>query len=216
MSADSIGDDPAVASAPPPGGEGRFCSTTDAARMLGLSNTTVQGMVERGELKAWKTRGGHRRILVESVERVAAMRGAPPSARARGEQQAVVLDVLVVEDDAALRDVYARTIGGWGLPVRVTAAADGMEALLLIERQRPDLLVADLQMRPMDGFELLRMLRQHREFDAMMVVAVTGLDEAEIDARGGVPRGTVVYPKPVPFEKLQGFIESTLLRKQLA
>ena len=68
---------------------------------------------------------------------------------------------------------------------------------------------------PMDGFELLRMFRQHPEFDRMVVIAATGLDESEIEARGGVPKGTIVYRKPVQFEKLRGFIESALLRKEL-
>ena len=43
---------------------GQFCGTTEAARILGLSVGTVQSLVERQELMAWKTRGGHRRIAM--------------------------------------------------------------------------------------------------------------------------------------------------------
>ena len=46
------------------------CSTRDAARLLGVSVRTAQLWVEDGRLRAWKTPGGHRRILVESVERL--------------------------------------------------------------------------------------------------------------------------------------------------
>lgn len=195
-------------------GEEEYYSTTEAAQRLHVSNTTVQIMVERGELKAWKTRGGHRRIARESVERLAHLRGLRASARQRGDERAS-LSVLVADDDAALRALYEKTIGDWGLPVQLLVARDGMEALLMIERNRPDILIADLHMRPMDGFELLRMFRQHPEFDRMVVIAATGLDESEIEARGGVPKGTIVYRKPVQFEKLRGFIESALLRKEL-
>ena len=186
-------------------------STSEAARLLGVSNTTIQIMVERGELEAWRTRGGHRRISLESLERLKAQR----SNRAGRRTEASTLHVLLVEDDIPLRTLYAHTIASWSLPVDVAVAGDGMEALLLIERRRPDVLIMDLMMAPIDGFQLLRTLRQHREFNAMAVVAVTGLDDAEIAARGGLPKGVVLYKKPVPFEKLQGFIESSLLRKQL-
>lgn len=45
----------------------QFLSTAEAARMLGLSTTLVQTLVDQGELKGWKTRGGHRRISLESI-----------------------------------------------------------------------------------------------------------------------------------------------------
>jgi len=54
-------------------------STLEVARMLGMAVRSVQLMVDRGELTAWKTPGGHRRILRESVERWRAARGIGPS-----------------------------------------------------------------------------------------------------------------------------------------
>lgn len=47
--------------------QSQFLSTAEAARMLGLSTTLVQTLVDQGELKGWKTRGGHRRISLESI-----------------------------------------------------------------------------------------------------------------------------------------------------
>lgn len=197
--------------APPSDGEGEaVCSTTEAARRLGVSNTTVQLMVERGELSAWRTRGGHRRISIASIERLKALRATPTPGRS-GE-----LGLLLVEDDVALRTLYLQAIRSWRLPVRLAVAGDGMEALLLIERERPDLVITDLLMAPVDDFQLLRMLRDRREFDDMVVIAVTGMSEAEIAAKGGVPKGVVVYGKPAPLDKLQGFVESSITRKQLS
>ena len=45
----------------------QFLSTAEAARMLGLSTTLIQTLVDNNELKGWKTRGGHRRIAIQSV-----------------------------------------------------------------------------------------------------------------------------------------------------
>lgn len=52
------------------------CSTRDVAQVLGLAVRSVQLMVDRGELEAWKTPGGHRRIARASVERWLAQRQA--------------------------------------------------------------------------------------------------------------------------------------------
>lgn len=193
--------------------ESAVCSTSEAAQMLGVSNTTIQIMVERGELDAWRTRGGHRRISLASLERLKSLRGGGRGSR-RGDTSD--LEVLIVEDDLALRSLYEHTIDSWELPIQVSAAADGMEALLMVERKRPDVMIMDLFMEPVDGFHLLRMLRRHREFNDMVIIVATGLDDAEIEAKGGLPKGVVLYRKPVAFEKLQGFIEASLLRKQLS
>jgi excisionase family DNA binding protein len=178
---------------------------------LGVSNTTIQLMVERGELKAWRTRGGHRRISLDSVQSVERRRGTG-TARLRGDEK---IDILVVEDDPELREVYRSTLLSWELPLNVDTAEDGLEALLLIERKRPAILITDLRMATMDGFEFLRKLRAHSEFDSTQVIVVTGLDDETLRQQGALPPGVAVYRKPVPFEKIHGFVEAQILRREL-
>ncbi len=190
---------------------GRVLSTTQAARLLGVSNTTVQIMVERGDLQAWKTRGGHRRISLDSVERARQIR---QSRRAAASEQAL-LTVLLADDDRAFTEHCEQTIRGWGLPVRVVVAVDGVDALLAIERLRPDLLITDRFMQPAPGLAVLHRLREHPEFNGMaIIVAGQHADPAPADA-AGLPRGVIAWPKPVPFDKLHGLLEAGLLRRQL-
>jgi excisionase family DNA binding protein len=203
---------PAAAPAPaePPDDALAVCSTSAAARLLGVSSTTVQIMVERGELRAWKTRGGHRRISLASLQ---ALRDARVRA-ASGRDSRAPLVVLVVEDDPAQRRLYDATITGWALPVHLLLAVDTIDALLLAGRHRPDVLVTDLPTRPVDGLEMLRRLRARAEFDATALVIVSALDDAQIAARGGLPEGAVHYRKPIPFDTLRGFLEASALRKR--
>lgn len=184
------------------------CSTSEAAKLLGVSATTVQLMVERGELKGWKTQGGHRRISQESIRAWQAAR----SGRAASAQPSE-LTVLVVEDDPVTLAVYESQIASWQLPLRLLTATDGVSGLLLIERNRPDVLITDLVMQPMDGLALLQLLRQRPEFAAMSIAAVTSLDDAQIARRGGLPPSTALYRKPVSFERLHGFVEALALHK---
>jgi excisionase family DNA binding protein len=195
---------------PPPDDALAVCSTSAAARLLGVSNTTVQIMVERGELRAWKTRGGHRRISLASLQ---ALRDARLRA-ATGRDSRSPLVVLVVEDDPAQRRLYDATITAWALPVQLLLAVDTIDALLLAGRHRPDVLLSDLPARPVDGVEMLHRLRARAEFDETVLVVVSALDDAQIAARGGLPAGTVHYRKPIPFDTLRGFLEASALRKR--
>jgi excisionase family DNA binding protein len=196
--------------------EDSVVSTSEAARMLGVSNTTIQFMVERGELEAWKTRGGHRRISVASIDRLRQSRSNRADRGRLSPQDNASLKVLVVEDDESLRRLYLQTLSQWDLPLSVMSADDGMQALLMIERSRPDVLITDLNMSPMNGYDFLRRLRKQPEYNSMTIIIVTGVDFSDIEANGGLPRGVVLYGKPVPFEKLQGFLEAMAARKQLS
>jgi PAS domain S-box-containing protein len=86
---------------------------------------------------------------------------------------------LVVEDDPATRDLLRRTLekDGW----RVAEACNGRVALEYLAQDPPTLIVLDLMMPEMDGFELLAELRQHPQWRAIPVVVVTAKDLTEED-----------------------------------
>lgn len=185
-----------------------FCTTGEAAQMLGVSLRTAQLWVEQGMLEAWKTSGGHRRIARESVERLLAhapAKNLEPLALSSADAQP--LDVLIVEDEATLRLIYEVSVSRWPMKPRVTVAADGYEALIWIGHQKPDLLITDLHMPGMDGFRMLRTIRNMPELAGMEIVVVSGLEEGLIADRGGIPDSIPVFPKPVPFAKLLAIAE---------
>lgn len=187
-----------------------FCTTREAAELLGVSLRTAQLWVESGQLQAWKTSGGHRRIARESVESLLAqpaeslLLALTPSggevASENGEK--APLSILVVEDEATLRLIYEVNLARWPLKPTVISAGDGYEALIRIGHSRPDLLIADLQMPGMDGFRMLRTIRSLPELANLAIVVVSGLDADDIAAHGGIPEGIPVLPKPVPFARL--------------
>ena len=188
-------------------------STREAAERLGVALRTVQLWVEGGVLPAWKTAGGHRRISRIAVERLirersAALLGdvAPAAATAPAGGEAR-LQVMVVEDEPELLRLFMMVIAGWDLPVTVTPASNGFEALLRMGQRCPDLLVTDLNMPGMDGFKMIASLRGvGQAFDSMDIVVVTALAVEEIDRRGGLPAGVRVFHKPVPFDDIESLV----------
>jgi len=185
-----------------------FCSTKDAALLLGVSHRTVQLWVENGALQAWKTAGGHRRITMASVNKLVDERrgvtgqDTPPPAPSTKK-------LLLVDDDITLLRLYELEISGWNLPLTLIKAHNGFEALLRIGERRPDVLVSDLSMPGMDGFRMIRTLRADASCANMAVIVVSGLDRPTIDSMG-LPGDIPVFPKPVPFNQLRAAIEKAL------
>ena len=83
-------------------------------------------------------------------------------------------EALVVDDDAASRALFRRILVREGWAVR--EASDGVRALAQLEIKLPTLMVLDLMMPNLDGFETLRALRERREFDALPVIIATSKD----------------------------------------
>lgn len=188
-----------------------FCSTSEAAQMLGVSLGTVQQMVESGLLEAWKTTGGHRRIRVTSVESFLRKRQAGSGEQGMGARP---LRILVAEDDRLMQALYEKTVSAWGMPVEIKIVHSGLEGLVEIGRNPPDLLVADLLMPDLDGFAMIRKLRADPQLVAMDIIVVTGLGEQEIEEQGGLPENVLVYGKPIPFRELKGYVQAQLMQMQ--
>ena len=191
-----------------------YCTTREAADRLGVSLRTAQLWVDSGILEAWKTEGGHRRITLTSVERLMQQKSATaPAAESEGMPVNDRLKVLVVEDDNVLLKLYRMRIAAWNLPIDVTTASNGYEALVLIGREQPDLMISDLLMPGIDGFQMIRTLSASSFREGMEVVIVSGISDQEIQQAGGLPAGVRHLPKPVPFAELKLIAETLLARR---
>lgn len=198
-----------VASLNPTPAGGGFLSTREAALMLGLSVGTVQKMVDNGALDAWTTAGGHRRIRADSARAFLAAGNQGKTVPAQDAH----LSVLIAEDDPTQCEIYATSINGWNLPLNLKIVPDGFAALIEAGRKAPDVMVIDLMMPGMNGFELIRHIRMDQLFNSTDIMVVTGLSPQEIGAEGGLPADVLVIEKPIPFEVLYGFVRARLVAK---
>lgn len=182
-----------------------YCSTREAARLLRVSLRTCQLWVESGVLRAWKTAGGHRRILRQSVDgilkqRELALRETPIPINRK-------MRLVLVEDDLDLLKLLMETIQGLGLGIEVLAAQNAFEGLVLVGQAKPDVLIADLNVPGMDGFRMIRSLHSLAEFCRRIIVSTT-LSQAEIRDRGGLPANVTVLSKPIPLSELETLIRA--------
>jgi excisionase family DNA binding protein len=194
--------------------EDDYCGTSYAAKLLGLSVATVQTLVEKGDIEAWKTQGGHRRISLRSIQAYL-QRYSPQSAYLVPAVQQR-LQVLVVEDDESLRELYRANFDEWDLPIDCTVVPSALEALMDIASLQPRLLITDLKMPEVDGFEMLKVLKGRLQLQTMQVLVVTGMSPEEIERRGGLPGQALLRPKPLNFDWLHGYVSAQLAARPKA
>jgi len=177
-------------------------TTRTAAHQLGVSLRTVQLWVDNGILQAWKTPGGHRRVTISSVKKLLQQSGTQVVHHTdRDRDQGYV--VLLIEDDADLLRFYQLTINSWGLPLNLVTAENGCEGLMRIGELQPDLIVTDLVMPGLDGFDMVHSLRANPLLSDTDVIVMTSMTRMEIDDRGGLPQDYSVLFKPVSFAQMR-------------
>ena len=169
-------------------------STAHLARRLGVSVPTVQRWVDLGHLKAWKTVGGHRRIDAESAEHF-----IREHAQRRGGEDALAVPflVLVVDDDPNCRDELRALVGAAVPGARVVCAGNGFDALIEVGRATPDLIVVDVELPHLDGFEMIRHLCAPGEARPPVILALSAQPPAHAQGPGGLPPGVTLVAKPV-------------------
>ncbi len=119
--------------------------------------------------------------------------------------------ILVVDDDPAVRDVLRRGLSYEGFAV--DTAGSGEEALTLARERLPDLVILDILMPGLDGFEVLRRLRAA---DPHLPVLMLTARDAPADQVRGLTEGADDYVvKPFTFEVLVARVRALLRRRQL-
>ncbi len=176
-----------------------YCTTREAAEILGVSLRTAQQWVEKGYLQAWKTHGGHRRITRSSID--AAL--AEKRRNANSAPPAYALPILIIEDDAALLKLYLAQMSRWPFATSIYTAPNGFEGLVMVGESRPALVICDLRLPGVNGFQIVRWLSEIERYRNVRIVVVSGLPLGEIDAHGGVPGKVELMSKPIDFSRLK-------------
>ena len=176
------------------------CSTRDAASLLGISVRTAQLWVEDGRLRAWKTPGGHRRILVESVDRLL------DEQRRAGATEDRSFAILLVRENDEERAGLQKQLRHALSVCTISTAASGFEGLIRIGETTPDVLITDLGVTGLDFFRMIHSLAGHVREKAMRVVVLlaSGADRAAVSAR--LPEGVVLVDPPVDGAELAALV----------
>ena len=200
-------------------------TTIEVAKQLGLAVRSVQLMVDRGELVAWKTAGGHRRISRASVQRWLAQRQAggaavdahavagaraeaaptPTSSERRGAPR-----VLLIEDSRHYQNLIKLLMQQQFPHAELSVADDGIAGLAMAGQLQPEVLLVDILLPGIDGATLITGLRSHRTFAGSQLIVITSLDGAELEPYAFALTGVPVVHKPKLVVELPALLNAAL------
>ena len=150
------------------------------------------------------------RFLPMASPKAAATAKAAPKAAAPSERLGTV---LVVDDEPMNVELLARRLEAMGAVV--LKASSGDEALATCERVLPDVILLDVMMPGMDGYEVCRRLKSSERTDQIPVIFVTARDRAEDLAKGFAAGGVDYVPKPFEPVELAARVRSAVYTKRL-
>ena len=146
------------------GAENDWLTLGQAAKFLGVAQSTIRKWSDLGRVPAFYTPGGHRRYKRADLD--AFLERSGPGKPARGPL------VLLVDDDAQVREVVRVNLEMEGYAVREAAnAEDGLAAL---EDEAPDLILLDVMMPQVDGWEMLRRVQERHGVGTIPVIMFSG------------------------------------------
>jgi excisionase family DNA binding protein len=148
-----------------PAGEPEWLTLGQAAKFLGVAQSTIRKWSDQGRVPAFYTPGGHRRYRRADLD--AFLDRSGPGGR---DQAGPV--VLIVDDDARLREYVRASLELDGYLVREAGSAE--EGLAVLEEESPDLILLDVMMPEVDGWEMLRRVQERHGVGAIPVVMFSG------------------------------------------
>jgi len=147
------------------GSRDNWLTLGQAAKVLGVAQSTVRAWSDAGRLPVFYTPGGHRRFKQDDLDAFLSRNGA-------GSRPRNAATVLVVDDDPRLRELIRVNLEYDGMTVIEASSAD--EGLRAIETEAPDLVMLDVQMPGLDGWEMLRRMRERHGIDSLPVMMFSG------------------------------------------
>jgi len=147
-------------------------TTGDIARYCHTNVFQVNCWIKNGELKTFRTPGGHNRITIEEFKNFLKRHDIPISEEIH--QKAKMMRILIADDDTVLAKLIKNVMEDRFKDIEIEIAHDGYEALIKTGKFSPDLLILDIRMPKIDGLEVCRRLRQDTTLSpGMKIIAIT-------------------------------------------
>jgi len=150
-----------------------------ASKYCNVSPKTIINWIESGHIKAYKTVGGHRRIQKLDLEEFMRKQGIPIPDEAQMEERK---RILVVDDDPIIVETIVQALEEDANDYEVISAADGFEAGLQVSHFKPNLLILDIMMPDIKGYEVCERIKSNPDTkDTKIMVLSAYLDEEKFN-----------------------------------
>ncbi len=171
-----------------------------ASKHCNVSPKTIINWIDAGNIKAYKTVGGHRRIKKSDLEDFMKKQGIPiPEEEPTDERKRI----LVVDDDPIIVETIVQALEEDEYDYEVISASDGFEAGLQVNHFKPHIVILDIMMPDIKGYEVCKKIKSNNETKNTKVIVLSAyLDEErfkEMKDNGA----DACFSKPLPLPQLR-------------
>jgi excisionase family DNA binding protein len=171
-----------------------------ASKYCNVSSKTIINWVEAGHIKAYRTVGGHRRIKKSDLEAFMRNQGIPiPEENDTGNRK----KILVVDDDMIIVESIVQALEEDEFDYEVISASDGFEAGLQVNHFKPDLMILDIMMPDIKGYEVCKKIKDNEETKHTKIIVLSAYLDDEKFARMKKNGADVCFSKPLPLHQLK-------------
>ncbi|MDR3393448.1 MAG: response regulator [Parasulfuritortus sp.] len=173
-----------------------YLTPNEAAELLMVAPATLRVWSDKGLIKARTTAGGHRRFMRDELERFQREQGMTTRSQR----------ILIVDDEPALTRYLSALLSDFE-GIATATAWDGFSAGQLVQSFRPHVILLDLMMTGMDGFQSCQQIKAEPSTRAIRVIAMTGYPSPENVERILAAGAEACLSKPVNEDQLLAMLK---------
>ena len=178
-----------------------------ASKYCNVSPKTIINWIEAGHIPAYKTVGGHRRIKRSDMEDFMKRQGIPiPQDEMLSERKRI----LIVDDDPIIVETLVQALEEEEYDYEIISASDGFEAGLQVNHFRPHLLILDIMMPDIKGFEVCKKIKTNEETKNTKIIVLSAYLDDEKFKRMREYGADLCFSKPLPLPRLKEEVAKAL------
>ena len=174
-----------------------------ASKYCNVSPKTIINWVDSGHIKAYKTVGGHRRIKREDLEDFMNKQGIPVPDTHEFDESDDTRRILVVDDDPIIVETIVQALEEDVHAYDVISAADGFEAGLQVNHFKPHLIILDIMMPDIKGYDVCQKIKASEETKHTKIIVLSAYLDEEKFNRMKELGADVCFSKPLPLPQLK-------------
>jgi len=182
----------------------RAYTTFQISRFCNVNHRTVLYWINRNKLKAFKTVGGHSRVREDDLRKFFVHHGIPVP----DELQESKRHICIIDDEPRILDLMRQVFDDPAYTV--TTWDNGIDALMHLGKMPADVILIDIYMPYMDGFEVCRRIRRNPLLGSARIVAVSGELTPEVDERIRASGADDCIAKPFDVDDVRRRVQAML------
>jgi excisionase family DNA binding protein len=178
-----------------------------ASKYCNVSPRTIINWIDAGHIEAYKTVGGHRRIKKSDLQDFMRKQGIPiPEKEIVSERKRI----LIVDDDPIIVETIVQALEEEEYDYEIISASDGFEAGLQVNHFRPHLLILDIMMPDIKGYDVCKKIKSNEETKDTKIIVLSAYLDDEKFKKMKKYGADVCFSKPLPLPRLKDEVAKML------